>query len=458
MIADALHHILPLNLAGYFLAPGKPTRYHLQRKGGHVASSLQRFLACLCVLLAVLSIVLWVFSRRGGNEVAIGNLVLRSQKGVTVPLRPPLPETLAAARDLDSDLAPVDPMPRNVIVFIGDGMGIGHLSAAAALLERAGGDLRMTGAPHVALVRTWAANTIATDSAASATAIATGFKTNMKMVGVLPDGRVPRSIFEAARERGLGTGVVTTSGLVDATTACFTAHVDFREKYDEILLQMLASETDVLIGGDWTRYKKTRKNQSYMDLIARTEELGAAHGLEVVRDTAGLQSASPPFAVVYPPREESPEQHGPPLAVSVRRALEVLMAVPEGFVLVVESEVTDSSGHENDIRATLDGVRELDAAVVAALEITAAGSDTLVLVTADHDTGSPALVDGFYDEGEVTVRWASPDHSSQWVPLFAFGPGAEVFDGVIDNTEIAQRMVWLLGLEPLSHMADLQHD
>jgi alkaline phosphatase len=394
------------------------------------------FLVHALITLALIAALLVVFSRSGGKQITLGNLVLKSQRGTSFPLHYPnfdrvdLASTDAETEGLASEV-------RNVVLFIGDGMGIGHVSAAAALLERPGSLPVMADTPFVGLVRTWAANTLITDSASSGTALATGHKTNKRMVGILPDGSVVRNLFEAAHDRGLKTGVITTSGLADATPACFTAHVDYRYKFDEILAQMLASGSDVLIGGDFSQDSKAKRNPRYREMVAGLEELGQAHGYQVIREPDDIGSTRLPVLGLFPHRSGYPEQHGPRLAVSVRHVIEQLLEGEEGFLLVVESEVTDELAHENDIAAVMAGMRELDEAVAGVLRLVAPRGDTLVLVTADHDTGGLSLVDGYYEDGEATVRWASGDHSSQWVPLFAFGPGAEIFTGAMDNTEVA---------------------
>ena len=150
--------------------------------------------------------------------------------------------------------------------------------------------------------------------------------------------------------------------------------------------------------------------------------------------------------------------HGPPLAVSTRRAIELLSADSDGFILVVECETTDELAHNRDIGGTLEGVRELDEAVAAALALVRERGDTLVLITADHDTGSPAVIEGRYDEQHVSVTWSSGEHTSQYVPLFAYGPGAEHFTGILDNTEIAHLAARLLDLPGLPQLADSSTD
>jgi alkaline phosphatase len=405
------------------------------------------------IVLTVLAVALGVFSLFGGTDLAIGNLVLRAQRGADVELSPP-PAGAPGPAPWDEARMAEGPRPRNVILFVGDGMGLGHHSAASSLLHGPGGLMAMAATPHVGLMRTWCANDINTDSAASGTAMATGFKTHRKMVGVLPDGRPVRNLFEVARERGLATGVITTTGLVDATPACFTAHERHRDTYHEILVQMLDSETDLMLGGDWTRKKKARRNRQYMEMVGDIERLGGEHGYAVVRDPKAVGAAQLPLLGLFPPRPGTPADYGPQLAVSTGRALELLAADADGFVLVIENETTDELAHDNDIRRTMDGMRELDEAVSVALDFAATRGDTLVLVTADHDTGTLALVEGKYADGRAVVRWASGEHSSQWVPFFAFGPGAELFGGVFDNSWLPQWLARLLDLPTLPNLAE----
>jgi alkaline phosphatase len=414
------------------------------------------FLIHALVTISILALALFIFSFFGGGELALGNLVLRTQEGVSYPLQAPKPSVQSSPRGDESSA----PQARNVVLCIGDGMGIGHISAAADLLTHPGGTLAMVDTEFVGLVRTWAANTLVTDSAASGTALATGYKTDMKMVSVLADGSIPQTLFEAARDHGMVTGVITTSGLVDATPACFTTHVGNRDSYEEILPQMLASGTDVLIGGNWSGFKKAKRNRKYRDMEVDLERSGSEKGFNVIRDPDAIESTPLPILAVFPPRNRSGygQQHGPPLAVSARHVIELFLEREKPFLLVIESEVTDSLAHENNIEALMEGMRELDEAVAEVLDLVAHRGDTLVLVTADHDTGSLAVTDGYYEDGRAMVRWATSEHSSQWVPLFAFGPGAGRFTGVLDNTEIAVLTARTLGFKSFPQLADFEEN
>jgi alkaline phosphatase len=426
----------------------------MPRLGGDVANRFRLVLTDAAIVLGVLAVAGLMLSFFGGSDLSIGNLVLRAQHGSGHPLPRPPESALIAGRDFEKRLPPPEDRPRNVILFLGDGMGLGHVSAAEILLHGPGSTLTLSALETVGLMRTWAANDLITDSAASGTAIASGFKTDRKMVGVLPDGRPVRNLFEAARARGLATVVITTSGLVDATAASFTAHVADRDSHHIIFQQMLDSGTDVMIGGDWSRYRKARKNRDYQVMVADLKDLGSARGYQVVRDLEALRAATLPVLGLFPPRDVGPDAYGPPLETSLRRAHELVGRDPQGFIMVVESEITDEAGHDNDIAGVMEGMRELDAAVALALQLAAADEETLVIVTADHDTGTLALVDGEYDTGRAIVRWASGEHSAQSVPLFASGPGSTLFAGVLDNTDIGVRVAALLGLHGLPGLAE----
>jgi alkaline phosphatase len=338
--------------------------------------------------------------------------------------------------------------PRNAILMLGDGMGLGSIGTASYLLYGPAGGLAAEGAPVTGLVRTWASDTLVTGSPGGASAMATGWKTEKRAISQEPDGRARRTLFEAARERGLATGLITTAGLVDATPAAFVAHVDDRSRYGEILDQMLNSGTDLMIGGDWLLYPKVQAERHDFDRMRDVESL-APEGYAVARTPAALARSETPLLAVFPARPGSLSAHGPPLADSVRRALQLLHTSPGGFLLVVENEETDERAHARELAGVVEAVAELDDALRVVLDFAADRGDTLVLLTADHDTGGPGIVRGRLEKGRVEVRWLSADHTAQWVPLFAWGPGARRFSGVLDNSEIGRRLAALLHLEGL---------
>jgi alkaline phosphatase len=404
------------------------------------------FVDAVMVLGLVLGVVI-VASRFAPWELTAGNLVLRAQRGSTIAFPTPEGEALISVAHRQTVIAEGEPRPRNVVLIIADGMGVGQISSASTMLRGPEGGLNVESAPVTGLMRTHAGNVLVTDSAASATAMATGFKVPKKAISVLADGRIPMTLFESARASGMSTGVVTTSGLVDATPAGFVAHAEKREHYSEILEDMLASGTDILVGGDWRHHRKANRDSAFQERLSRIDALGAAAGYTVVRDASSLAAAGGRVLALFPPRARGGDAHGPALNEVVPLVLDRLSTADRGFVLLVESEVTDGTGHENDIVSLVEGIRELDATLETVLDWSLPRGDTLVILTADHDTGGLAVVDGDYDRGVATVRWVTKYHTAQWVPVFAFGPGAGHFNGVFDNADLGVVTAKLLGIE-----------
>lgn len=404
-------------------------------------SSRKTLITVVATLAAMLFVVVGV-TRLPEFELTVGDVTLRSQRGVDHEL-PPDAAPAPWSRNLPEPPGPAE--VRNVVLVIGDGMGVGQVSTASLLLHGADGGLAVEAAQIVGLMRTSCADRPVTDSAASATALATGFKASYRSLSVLPDGRRARTLFEAAHDAGLATGVVTTGGLADATPAGFLVHVPTRKQFAEVLGQLLVAPAEVRIGGDWTAYAEASRDEAYRQVLADAERL-VPTGTTVVRDAAALESAATPLVALLPPRPGD-SAYGPDLEVSTRVALDRLAADADGFVLMVECELTDETGHANDIEGLVTSVEELDRTVRAVLEFAAGRDDTLVLVTADHDTGGVAVAGGDrFADGRARVRWASHDHTAQWVPLFGFGPGAERFGRVLDTTEIPIEIARLLNL------------
>lgn len=405
------------------------------------------FLISGLLTLGCAVVVALIATRFAPWELVAGNMVIRTQRGMTHTF--PTPESGRLINvDSRTEIELFEaPRPRNVILMIGDGMGVGQVSATSAILHGPAGGLAVESAPITGLVRTYAGNDLATDSAAAATAMATGFKAPKTAISILADGRSPQTLMEALKAVGIRTGVVTTSGLADATPAGFLVHAGDRYQYADIFSSILATRHDVLMGGNWVRHHKAKHDQKYLDLVDRVDELGSAAGYNVIQSETDLPHAQTPVLGLFPPRGNSADDYGPDLTITTEFTLETLARDDVGFFAIIESEVTDSRGHMNSIAGVVDAVREFDASVALAVEWAETRGDTLVLVTADHDTGGLGIIDGDYDDGIAEVRWGTDVHTAQWVPLFAFGPGAEHFSGVIDNTDIGILIAKLLGIE-----------
>lgn len=400
----------------------------------------------LSALIAVVALI-YVAGRFAPWEITGGNVIIRSQRGMTHEFPPPEGHRLIVPRPTRDEIDLGDEFrPKNVILMIGDGMGVGQFSSASMMLHGPDGRLAVESAPITGLVRTYAGDDLVTDSAAASTAMATGFKAPKTAISILADGRRPVTLLEAAKSSGLGTGVITTSGLADATPAGFLVHAEDRYQYAHIFSSILGTRNDILMGGTWIHHHKAKHDREYLDLVSRIDELGSDAGYHVVRNESDLAVAETPVLALFEPRGSSASAHGPELAVTTRFLLDALGGRAEGFFALIESELSDDSGHKNSISDVVEAVREFDEAVALAVAWAGGRTDTLVLVTADHDTGGLGVTEGDYEDGAAEVRWVCDMHTGQWVPLFAFGPGAEHFNGVMENTDIGVTIAKLLGI------------
>lgn len=319
----------------------------------------------------------------------------------------------------------------NVILFIGDGMGNDHIKAARCYN---GAPLSFEGLPHQAQVTTHSANNSVTDSAASGTALATGVKVNNYVVSLaIPgDGSELETSLELHQKLGRRTGLVTTTFLTHATPATFGAHETDRNNYSQIGLDFLnRSRPNVLFGGGGN---------------GLTPESTIAAGYSVATDGSAFNALNPAaeylsaqFGTSYMPYEADhlagtyPHPH---LSDLVGKALEALQSDPDGFFLMVEGGMIDQACHSNQLERSVHETLELSRAVQVALDWAASRDDTLILVTADHETGGLKVTQDNGTAAYPTVTWSTTGHTGVTVPAFAWGLEAERVTGLLDNTDI----------------------
>jgi alkaline phosphatase len=313
---------------------------------------------------------------------------------------------------------------------------------------------------------TQSANKLVTDSAASGTAISCGQKTDNGMVGVLPDTTEIDNIFDIAVRNGIAVGAVTTTSVTHATPACFLAHHKFRTWQWDIAAQIAETEAAVVMGGGFKYFLPPERGGGRRggDLT----EAMAGRGFDVVYDRESLLASDADrilglFAEENVPYELDRDMETvPSLTEMTAKAIEVLSRDEDGFMLMVEGGRIDHAEHENNIVDALGDLIAFDAVVGYVLEYQQEHPDVTVIVTADHDCGGPAItammggyagypdIDQYHaldDENSPVVRWVSGDHTATLVPVFAIGPGEEKFSGIIDNTDIFNYSVEILGLE-----------
>ncbi len=336
---------------------------------------------------------------------------------------------------------------RNVILFIGDGMGINQITVARTMLFGPNGRLHLERLPVTGLVSTHTADELVTKSDAGATALAAGVKTRNGMIGMTPDSVKWLTIMEAARDRGLSTGLITSSIITDATPAAFAAHVPKRDQHEDIAVQLLDNRIDVLLAG----YKgyfipKSQEGSARtdeLDLIARAKSEGYAF-VETREEFAAAQNDR--LLGLFQSTSYFTDNAEPSLAELTEKAIKTLNRNPHGFFLMVEQENIDEGSHENELRYTVGQLKLFDDAVKAGIDFALEDKRTLVLVLADHETGGLQIDGGSITSNTIRVVWTTTSHTGQPISLFGLGPHALRFTGLYDNTEVPKILAALLDI------------
>ena len=320
---------------------------------------------------------------------------------------------------------------RNVIFLIGDGMGVGQLSAAE--YENGQESLSISSMPYKALVTTYSENSFVTDSAASGTALATGYKTNNGRISLSASGEILTTVVEVAEDYGAATGIVSNTRVTHATPACFMAHVSSRGMESAIASQVLESGVDVILGGGSYYFEALDPIAAGYAVVTSTDEL-------LDYDSGKVLGLFAPSYMSYDDYRD-PEVE-PSVAEMTSKSIELLSDDPEGFFLMVEGGRIDHASHDNNFDVTMREMFAFDEAVMVTLEYASTRNDTLVLVTADHETGGLMIVGG-YDSTGISYKWISDDHTGSMVPVYAYGPRAEEVMAFTDNTDIGEFLVGL---------------
>ncbi len=340
---------------------------------------------------------------------------------------------------------------KNVIFCIGDGMGYGQVTLARLKSVGLQGRLHMERMPVCGTAWTHSASDVVTDSAAAGTALACGIKTQNKMIGQSPEGTPYQSLIAVAQDQGMKTGVVVTCTLSHATPAAFYAHVPNRGDEATIAEQLIAARLNVAFGGGRHFFvpndQDGSKRRDDLDLLALAQE----SGIQVITDPGQLWSAQGSHLLgifqMGPLTTEYPE---PSLGELSTKALTLLDAQTkgrdQGFFLMIEGSQIDWAGHSNDADAIVRQTLLFDMAVKSAIDYAQHHPQTLVIVTADHETGGLTLGQAG-EPFEPKIQWGSKNHTSLPVPIYAIGPGSQQFDGLQDNTEIPRKIAKLLGFE-----------
>lgn len=329
--------------------------------------------------------------------------------------------------------------PKNIILMIGDGMGLAHAYAA---MTANGGHLFLENFKYIGFSKTYSSNDYITDSAAGGTALAAGVKTYNGAIGLDPDKNPVQNIRELAEKKGMKTGLVSTSAITHATPASFLAHTASRGNYEDIAAEFLTTNIDVFIGGGIKNFEDRKDKRNLSDELK-------VKGYQVLYNINDIQKVKSGKLAGLTAQEHNvpmPER-GEMLVPATQTAISLLSQSTKGFFLMVEGSEIDFLAHENKTPGVVLETLDFDRAVGAALKFAASNGETLIIVTADHETGGMTINGGDYKTGKVIAKYTSGEHTGVAVPIYAFGPGAEQFTGFMENTELAKKMMKLLNLK-----------
>jgi alkaline phosphatase len=332
--------------------------------------------------------------------------------------------------------------PKNIIFLIGDGMGLTQITAGMYMNKN---QLELERMPIVGIHKSYSADDLITDSAAGATAFSIGHKTKNGYLGVDSLGRTHTTILEECSNKGFATGLVATSTIVHATPAAFLSHQSGREDYEAIAMDYyINGNCDILIGGGKKYFDRRVKDS--INLIEKLMQKGYTVNDYFQDDFQTLQIPNVNKYIFYTADGDPlPASQGRNyLAKAGKDAIQFLnQKNKKGFFLMIEGSQIDWGGHANTSEYIVSEVLDFNKVIKEALDFAIKDKNTLVVVTADHETGGYTINPGSKMDSLVT-GFSTKKHTAAMIPVFAFGPGAENFSGIYENTAIYYKIRNLL--------------
>jgi alkaline phosphatase len=323
--------------------------------------------------------------------------------------------------------------PKNVILLIGDGMGLAQIYAGYTANK---GQLSLFNIPTQGLSITKSSDSYITDSAAGATAMATGHKTNNRFISVDESGKPVELITQQLVKKNYKTAIISAGNITDATPAAFYAHQPERSYNEPIAQDFLSNPSDILIGGGPKEFNSRKdgkdlskvlieKGYTFSDKFSSLDTI--KNNRFVVLDDASVVSMK--------------AGRGEFLTKSLAKATNTFLKSKNPFFIMAEGAQIDYGGHQNNVEYVVREMLDFDKLVGQAMEFVDMNSETLLIVTADHETGGLSLIDGNIEKGYVHGSFSTNDHTAVPVPVFAYGPGAQNFMGVYQNTAIYTKIM-----------------
>lgn len=353
-------------------------------------------------------------------------------KNITPPPQPPTPPQATVQQQK---------APKNIIMMIADGTGLTQISSTQFYHSKPSNYERFK---YIGLIKTSSASDLITDSAAGATSFASGIKTYNGAIGVNTDTIATPTILEELSERGYATGVIATSTITHATPASFYAHVKLRRMEEEIAEALTNSSVDFFAGGG---LKFFNKRSDRKDLLAQlTKNNFEVNTTFLNTDMFMRQDKKYGFLLADGGMPKMIDGRGSFLYDATALGLSYLQEDKDGFFLMIEGSQIDWGGHANDADYLIGEMIDFDTVLGKVLDFAKRDKNTLVIVTADHETGGFTLASDDGNYNKIKPSFSTGGHSAAMVPVFAYGPGAEEFSGIYENTEIYKKIKALLKL------------
>ncbi len=324
---------------------------------------------------------------------------------------------------------------KNVILIIGDGMGLGQITGG---MIANGMKTELERFPITGLHKSYASDNLITDSAAGATAFATGVKTYNGAIAVNPDTQAVYTLLEEAEAKNMPTGLVATSTIVHATPASFIAHNKSRRNYEEIALDFLDTEVDYFVGGG---KKFFDRREDERNLIEELKQKGYTMENFLEHDFSKATVTGENYGFLTADKDPLPVSQGRAYLTDASMAgIEYLNHKSEdGFFLMIEGSQIDWGGHANDESFIITEFKDFDKMLKPVIDWAINDGNTLIVVTADHETGGFAIQSGSTRDTLVTA-FTSDYHTGTMIPVFAIGPGSKSFSGIYENTAIYNKI------------------
>jgi len=334
--------------------------------------------------------------------------------------------------------------PKNIILLIGDGTGLSQISSSQFYNDQPSNYDRFK---HIGLIKTSSSSDLITDSAAGATAFSAGVKTYNGAIGVNQDTIPLPTILEDLAQRGYSSGLVSTSSITHATPASFYAHVPFRRMEDDIAIALAESPVHFFAGGGINFFSK-EKRKDQKDILYMLSQKGFEVDTTALPNPQKNLDASKKYAYILANggMPKIIDGRGAFLSDATQLGIDHLSQDDDGFFMMIEGSQIDWGGHANDADFLISELIDFDKVIGIALDFALSDKETLVIVTADHETGGFSLSSEGNDYNKIKPTFSTGGHTATMVPVFAFGPGSEEFQGVYENIEIYHKMAKLLSL------------